>query len=63
MSDQMEALIEKLQSTAWKPPQVVPVTTESPSRSDKEDSNSSLMPRKQRRRDPRPGVLIIEPLQ
>ncbi|CAH1450669.1 unnamed protein product [Lactuca virosa] len=42
--EHMEALIEKLQSTAWKPPQVVHVTTESPSGSDKDDSNASLIP-------------------
>ncbi|CAH1429442.1 unnamed protein product [Lactuca virosa] len=61
--EQMEALIEKLQSTARKRPQIVLVTTEFPSGSDKDDSNASLMPRKRRRRDPRPGVLITEPVQ
>ncbi|CAH1445384.1 unnamed protein product [Lactuca virosa] len=59
----MEALIEQLQSTTRKPPQAVPVTTEYPSRSDKHDSNASLMPRKRRRRDQRSGVLITEPVQ
>ncbi|CAH1428785.1 unnamed protein product [Lactuca virosa] len=54
MLEQMEALIEKLQSTARKPPQAVPVTTESPSKSDKDDSNASLTPRKRRHRDLRP---------
>ncbi|CAH1453147.1 unnamed protein product [Lactuca virosa] len=46
--EQMEALIEQLQSTTRKPPQEVPVTDESPSGSDKDDSNASLMPRKRR---------------
>ncbi|CAH1436878.1 unnamed protein product [Lactuca virosa] len=59
----MEALIEKLQSTGRKPPQAVPVTTESQFGSDKNDSNASLMPRKRRRRDPRAGVIITEPVQ
>ncbi|CAI9266029.1 unnamed protein product [Lactuca saligna] len=44
--EQMEALIEKFHPTARKPPQAVLVTTESPSGSDKDDSNTSLMPRK-----------------
>ncbi|CAH1418088.1 unnamed protein product [Lactuca virosa] len=61
--EQMEALIEQSQSTTRKPPQAVSVTTESPSGSDKYDSNASLMPRKRRRRDPRRGVLITEPVQ
>ncbi|CAH1433407.1 unnamed protein product [Lactuca virosa] len=61
--EQMESLIEKLQSAARKPPQAVPVATECPFGSDKDDSNASLMPRKQRRRDPRPRVLIIKPVQ
>ncbi|CAH1440269.1 unnamed protein product [Lactuca virosa] len=61
--EQMEALIEQLQLTSRRPPQAVPVTTESPYGSDKDDSNASLMPKKRRRRDPRPGVLITKPVQ
>ncbi|CAH1428538.1 unnamed protein product [Lactuca virosa] len=61
--EQMEALIKKLQSIARKPPQAVPVTNESPSGSDKDASNASLMPRKRRRIDLRSGVLIFEPVQ
>ncbi|CAH1431214.1 unnamed protein product [Lactuca virosa] len=61
--EQIEALIARLQSTARKPPQAVPVTPESPSESDKDDLNASLVPRKRRRRDPRPGVLVTEPVQ
>ncbi|CAI9287501.1 unnamed protein product [Lactuca saligna] len=49
-------------STARKPPQAVP-DTKSPSGSDKDDSNASLMSRKRRRRDPRSGVLITKPIQ
>ncbi|CAI9302403.1 unnamed protein product [Lactuca saligna] len=47
----MEAVIENLQSIARKPPQAVLVTTESPSGSDKDDSNASLLPRKLRPND------------
>ncbi|CAH1437021.1 unnamed protein product [Lactuca virosa] len=54
---------KEINSTVRKPPQGVPVTTESPSGSDKDDSNSFMMPRKQRRRDPSSGVLITEPVQ
>ncbi|CAH1421421.1 unnamed protein product [Lactuca virosa] len=61
--EQMEALIEQLQSTARKPPQAVPVTPASPSGSDKENSSASLMPSKRKRRDPRPGVLISDQVQ
>ncbi|CAI9273312.1 unnamed protein product [Lactuca saligna] len=50
-------------STTRKPPQAVPVTTKSPSGSDKENSNASMVPRKQSRRDPRPGELITVPVQ
>ncbi|CAH1421830.1 unnamed protein product [Lactuca virosa] len=61
--EQMDALIAQLQSTTRKPPQAVPVISDSPSESDKIDSNASLVPRKQRRKDPRPGVLSTEPVQ
>ncbi|CAH1437902.1 unnamed protein product [Lactuca virosa] len=59
----MEALLDKLQSNARKPPQVVYVTSESPYGSDKDNSKASLLRRKQKRRDPRPGVLSTEPVQ
>ncbi|CAH1436998.1 unnamed protein product [Lactuca virosa] len=61
--EQMEAFIKELQSTARKPPQAVSVTVRSPSESDKDEPNSSLVPMKRRRRDLRPVVLIIEPVQ
>ncbi|CAH1439994.1 unnamed protein product [Lactuca virosa] len=61
--EQMEALIDKLQSTARKPPQAVYVTSESPSGSDNDNSKASLLPRKRKRRDPRPRVLSTEPVQ
>ncbi|CAH1434456.1 unnamed protein product [Lactuca virosa] len=61
--EQMEALIAQLQSNARKPPQVVPVTSESPFESDKDYSNVSLVQIKRRRRDPRPVVLVTEPVQ
>ncbi|CAH1431065.1 unnamed protein product [Lactuca virosa] len=61
--EQMDALIAELQRTARKPPQIVPVTTEPPSKSDPEDSTYALLPNKQKRRDPRPGVLITDPVQ
>nr|KAJ0186207.1 hypothetical protein LSAT_V11C900484210 [Lactuca sativa] len=60
---QMDDLIAQLQAIARKPPQSVPVISDSPYESDKIDSNASLAPRKQRRKDPRPGVLSIEPVQ
>ncbi|CAH1428052.1 unnamed protein product [Lactuca virosa] len=50
-------------STARKPLQAILITTDSPSRSDKDDLNASLLPRKRRRRYLRPGVLIVEPVQ
>ncbi|CAH1414558.1 unnamed protein product [Lactuca virosa] len=50
-------------STARKPPQTVPVTVESPSESDKDEPNASQMPKKRRRRDLRPGVLIAKPVK
>ncbi|CAH1425438.1 unnamed protein product [Lactuca virosa] len=61
--EQMETLIKELQSNARKPPQAVPVTVESPSESDKDEPNASQMTKKRRRRDPRRGVLITEPVQ
>ncbi|CAH1422129.1 unnamed protein product [Lactuca virosa] len=61
--EQMEALIDKLQSTAKKPPQVVSITSESPSGSDKDNSKASMLPRKRKRRDPRSGILSTEPVQ
>ncbi|CAH1425890.1 unnamed protein product [Lactuca virosa] len=48
----MDALIAELQRTARKPPQTVHVDTEPPS-----------LPRKRKRRDPRPGVLITDSVQ
>ncbi|CAH1448106.1 unnamed protein product [Lactuca virosa] len=59
---QMDALIAQLQSTARKPPQAVPVISDSPFESDKIDSNASLAPRRRRRKDPRLGVLSTEPV-
>ncbi|CAH1445587.1 unnamed protein product [Lactuca virosa] len=56
----MNALIAELQQTARKPPQTVPVDTETPSESDPKDSANALLPRKQKRRDPRAGVLITD---
>ncbi|CAH1449594.1 unnamed protein product [Lactuca virosa] len=44
------------------PPQTGPVDTEPPSESDPEDSNNALLPRKRKRRDPKPGVLITDPV-
>ncbi|CAH1416285.1 unnamed protein product [Lactuca virosa] len=61
--EQMGDLIEKLQSTARKPPQTVHVITEPPSESDQEDSAHVLLPRKRKRRDPRPKVLITDTVQ
>ncbi|CAH1423404.1 unnamed protein product [Lactuca virosa] len=61
--EQIDALIAQLQSTVRKPPQAVPVISDSPSESDKIVSNASLAPRKRRRKDPRPGVLSTEPVQ
>ncbi|CAH1415773.1 unnamed protein product [Lactuca virosa] len=46
--------------TARKPPQIVPIDTEPPSGSDLEDSPHALLPRKCKRRYPRPGVLITD---
>lgn len=60
---QMDALIFELQRIVRKPPQTVPVTTEPPSKSDQEDLAHILLLRKRKRRDPRPGVLITEPIQ
>ncbi|CAH1450834.1 unnamed protein product [Lactuca virosa] len=51
---------EELQRTTRKPPQTVPVDTETPSGSDLEDFAHALLPRKCKRRDPRPGVLITD---
>ncbi|CAH1428241.1 unnamed protein product [Lactuca virosa] len=48
--------------TARKPPQTVPVDIKPPSESDPEDSTNALLPRKLKRRDPRPGVLITSPI-
>ncbi|CAH1449645.1 unnamed protein product [Lactuca virosa] len=42
--DQMDSLIAQLQSTAKKPPQAVPIISDSPSESDKIDSDTSLLP-------------------
>ncbi|CAH1448586.1 unnamed protein product [Lactuca virosa] len=58
----MDALITKLQRTTRKPPQIFLVDTEPPSESDPEDSTHALLPRKRKRRDPRPGVLITDPV-
>nr|KAJ0225731.1 hypothetical protein LSAT_V11C100009100 [Lactuca sativa] len=44
-------------------PQIVPVDTETPSGSDLEDSTHALLPRKRKRRNPRPGVKITDPVQ
>ncbi|CAH1440468.1 unnamed protein product [Lactuca virosa] len=43
--EQMDAPIARLQSTARKPPQAVPVISDSPSKSDNIDSDASLVPR------------------
>ncbi|CAH1412922.1 unnamed protein product [Lactuca virosa] len=61
--EQMDALIVELQRTARKPPQADPVTTEPSSNCDQDDSTHVLLPRKRKRRDPRPGVLITDPVQ
>ncbi|CAH1413006.1 unnamed protein product [Lactuca virosa] len=61
--EQMDALIVELHRTARKPPQTVPVDIEPPSGSDPEDSANALLPRKRKRRDLRPGVLITYPVQ
>nr|KAJ0215083.1 hypothetical protein LSAT_V11C300154060 [Lactuca sativa] len=63
MPEQMDALINELESIARKPPQAVSVTVESPYGRDKDEPNASLMPKKRRRRDPRLGVLIPEIVQ
>ncbi|CAH1440065.1 unnamed protein product [Lactuca virosa] len=60
--EQMDALIAELQRNVRKPPQEVPVRTEPPSESDQEDSAHVLLPRKRKRRDRRPGVLITDPV-
>ncbi|CAI9279086.1 unnamed protein product [Lactuca saligna] len=59
----MDALIVELQRTVRKPPQTVSVTTEPPSESDQEDSAHVLLPGKRKRKDPRLGVLIPNPVQ
>ncbi|CAH1434069.1 unnamed protein product [Lactuca virosa] len=61
--EQMDALITELQRTARKPPQTVLVTTEPPSENDQEDSAHVLLPRKRKRRDPSPGLLITYSVQ
>nr|KAJ0201413.1 hypothetical protein LSAT_V11C600313940 [Lactuca sativa] len=61
--EQMDSLIAELQRNARKPPQTVPVHTEPPSGNDLEDSAQALLPRKRKRRDPRSGVLITDPVQ
>nr|KAJ0205027.1 hypothetical protein LSAT_V11C500228940 [Lactuca sativa] len=61
-SEQVDALINELHQTARKPPKTVPVTTEPPSESDQEDSAHVLLRKKRKRRDPRPGVLITDPV-
>ncbi|CAI9270115.1 unnamed protein product [Lactuca saligna] len=61
--EHIDALIKELQSTARKPPQAIYDTVESPSESDRDESNASLMPKKRTWRDPRLGVLIVEPVQ
>ncbi|CAH1452999.1 unnamed protein product [Lactuca virosa] len=58
--EQMDALIAELQQTARKPPQTIHVDTEPPSRSDLVDSVLALLPRKRKRRDPRPVMLITD---
>ncbi|CAH1431975.1 unnamed protein product [Lactuca virosa] len=62
-SEQVDALIAELQRTARKPTQTVPVTTKPPSESDQEDLSHVLLPKKRKRRDPRPGVLITDLVQ
>ncbi|CAI9274511.1 unnamed protein product [Lactuca saligna] len=62
VNEAVEALIKELQSTIRKPPQAVFVTVESPYESDKDEPNVSLVPKKQRQRDPRPGVLVTDPV-
>ncbi|XP_023766512.1 uncharacterized protein LOC111915038 [Lactuca sativa] len=59
--EQIDVLIAQLQSTVRKPPQAVPVISDSPSESDKIDSNASLAPTKRRHKDPSLGVLSTEP--
>ncbi|CAH1440077.1 unnamed protein product [Lactuca virosa] len=59
----MDALIKELQSTARKPSQAIYVTVKSPSESDRDESNASLMPKKRTWREPRLGVLIVELVQ
>ncbi|XP_023734028.1 uncharacterized protein LOC111881878 [Lactuca sativa] len=61
--EQVDALITELQRIARKPPQTVPVIIEPPSENDQEDSAQTLLPRKRKRRDPRSGVLITNPVQ
>ncbi|CAI9280697.1 unnamed protein product [Lactuca saligna] len=46
-----------------KPPQIDHVDIEPPFGSDLEDISHALLPRKRKRRDPRPGVLIIDPVK
>lgn len=62
-SEQIDALIKELQCTARKHPQAVPITVESRSESDKYEPNAFQMPKKRRRRGPRPGVLITQVVQ
>ncbi|CAH1441181.1 unnamed protein product [Lactuca virosa] len=51
--EQMDALIAEVQRNTRKPPQTVPVATESPSKSYPEDSAYVLLPKNRKRRDPR----------
>ncbi|CAI9299907.1 unnamed protein product [Lactuca saligna] len=60
---QIDTLIAELQLTARKPHQTLPVDTEPPSESDPDNSAHTLLPRKRKRRDPRPGVFITDPVQ
>ncbi|CAI9279247.1 unnamed protein product [Lactuca saligna] len=59
----MDVLIVELLRTVRKPPETIHVYTEPPSESDLEDSTHALLPRNRKRRDPRSGVHIIDPVQ
>ncbi|CAI9266092.1 unnamed protein product [Lactuca saligna] len=61
--EQIDALIPELQRIARKPSQIVHVSTEPPSESDLDESTYALLPTKPKRRYPRSGVFITDPVQ
>ena len=58
-----EAVTEVLQQIALNLPQSIFVANNEPAENDLEESASALLPRKRKRRDPMPGVLITDQVQ